>query len=145
MYVATSRKTVRMCSRLPGALLIKSGLGCGESNTRTSGRNRDTSDEACCAFLPTKTIARKEGSKFRRRSREAVPVETSCLLAARMRAPLPIYHGTTFHVIVSSLGIPASRFNSKKFFAVRSELFHEMKPEPTAFEPGASKRKRTWA
>ena len=53
-----------MCSRLPGALLIKSGLGCDESKTRTSDRNRERSDEACCAFLPTRTTeSRKQSQK----------------------------------------------------------------------------------
>jgi len=53
-----------MCSRLPGALLIKSGLGCDESKTRTSDRNRERSDGACCAFLPTRTTeSRKQSQK----------------------------------------------------------------------------------
>jgi hypothetical protein len=59
-----------------------------------------------------------------------------------MRVPVPIYQGTIFHVTVRFLGISASRFNSKKFFAVSSGLLREIKPENRALAPGASSRNR---
>ena len=76
----------------------------------------------------------------KKRGNSQIPVCRSSRLAERMRLLSPMYHGMMFHVTVRFLGIFASAFTSKKFFAVSSGLLRETKPVSTALGPGASSK-----
>jgi len=60
------------------------------------------------------------------------PTSISSEVAGRIREPEPIYQGTIYHVMVRFREIPVSRLSCKKFFAVSSGLFREIKPDATA-------------